>query len=148
MIYLGNGLFRTFWGFLYDRIGFKKIMIVVFILNIICSCSIYFIITSKPLMVLFGIVISALAGAPFALLPTVTQKIFGIKYHSEVYGGTFYCFGFSAFLSPIISEIVGVGSATTPTPYLGIYMAGGVLSLIGLVLVIMLSLKKYTYHYY
>lgn len=123
-------------------------MFIVLVLNVICSSVFYFIVTIKPLLIIFCVVVSSLAGAPFALLPTAVQEIYGIKYYSEVYGGTFYCFGISALLVPIICKMIGLGHATTTSPYIIVYSTGGVLSAIALVLVLCLKMDKYVYRYY
>lgn len=148
LLYFGNGAFRPMWGFLYDKIGFKKLMTLIFSLIIVISISFYFIILIKPLLFICCIIVSALAGAPFVILPAAMTEVYGVKYSSEIYGTTFYCFGIAGFICPILSKSLDLAHSSTTIPYLVIYTVGGGFGIVGLILSITISMKPYVYSYY
>eukprot|EP00340_Litonotus_pictus_P004322 CAMPEP_0170517562 /NCGR_PEP_ID=MMETSP0209-20121228/3509_1 /TAXON_ID=665100 ORGANISM="Litonotus pictus, Strain P1" /NCGR_SAMPLE_ID=MMETSP0209 /ASSEMBLY_ACC=CAM_ASM_000301 /LENGTH=104 /DNA_ID=CAMNT_0010802841 /DNA_START=1230 /DNA_END=1544 /DNA_ORIENTATION=- len=92
--------------------------------------------------------ISSLLAAPHTLIPAGIQEVFGVKYAGEVYGGSFYAFGVGGFLAPIISKALDLSDATTTTPYLIIYLVGGGMGVIAIVLTIFLDMTPYEYEYY
>ena len=133
---------------MYDKFGFKKLMSFVYIMILILSSTFYFIIEIKPLVVIYLIFISSFAAAPFTLIPSAVQEIFDVKFAGEVYGGTFYAFGLASILAPILSKILDLSGSKTNTPYLFIYLSGGILSLIGMIFLYFLNINKYKYSFY
>lgn len=148
IIYLGNGLFRIFWGYMYDKLGFKRLMIFDLSLVIIVASTFYFIIEIKALLVVYIIVISSLAAFPNSLMPSGVQQVFGVKYSSEIYGATFYCFGTASLVVPILSKSLNLSSSVSTIPYLVIYLSCGGLAVIGLITIIIMNMKPYVYKYY
>jgi len=145
ILYLGNGIFRSVWGYLYDYFGFRKLMMINSSLVIVTSASFYFIIKIKALLIIYLIVISALAGSPFTLVPAGVQTVFGVKHAPEVYGGAFYAFGVSAFIVPILSKILDLAHSDNTTPYMIIYIAGSLLGVIALLLTIFMDMSPYEF---
>lgn len=123
-------------------------MTIIFSLIIVISVSFYFIVLIKPLLFIYCIIISALAGAPFALIPSGTQEVFGLKHSSEIYGTTFYCFGIAGFICPILSKTLDLSHSSTTIPYLVIYTVGGGFGIVGLIISLTMSMKPYVYTYY
>lgn len=117
-------------------------------LVIIVASTFYFIIEIKALLVVYIIIISSLAAFPNSLMPSGVQQVFGVKYSSEVYGGTFYCFGSASLVVPILSKSLNLSSSVSTTPYLVIYLSCGVLGVIGLITVLLMNMKPYVYRYY
>lgn len=147
-LYLGNGIFRTIWGYLFDKLGFKKLCYIIFILVALLGFSFYYIIENEVLIFIYCLIISALAGAPFTLLPAGINQVFGTKYASEVYGSTFYCFGAAAILTPVLSKSLSLGTATSTTPFMILYFVGGGMGVVGFLVSLLLDMNEYKYQYY
>lgn len=147
-LYFGNGATRIVWGALYDKLGFKILMIYNFVMIFILSSTFYFIIEIKPLVVIYVILVSSHAASPFTLIPSAIQQIFGIKYSNEIYGGTFYAFGISSVLGPVICKIIDPYSSKTNTPFMILYLTGTISSVAGLITLYFLKMKPYVYKYY
>ena len=147
ILYLGNGLSRSMWGLLYDKFGYKKLMLVNSTILIIISVSFYFTTKIRWLFMIEIIVVSILAGSPMTLAPNGIQLFFGTKYSSEIYGLTFYAFGISGFVAPILSKILKLGSTTSTTPFLVIYLVGGGFGIISIIILLTMSMEPYQFEY-
>ena len=91
---------------------------------------------------------SSLTASPFVLTPGAVKEVFGAKYSSEVYGGTFYAFGFSAVLVPIIAKALDTAHAADTKPYLYINLMGTATGIIGLITLYFVNMSTYKYKYY
>lgn len=147
ILYLGNGLFRGVWGILYDKVGFKKSMLLLFSMIFVTSSTFYFIADNKVLIMIYCIIISTFAGAAFTLIPSGVQEVYGVKYASEIYSITFYFSGVAAILVPVLSKSLGLSSSKTFIPYLIIYLLGSFLSIIGFIITLFVKLDKHNYTY-
>ena len=141
LLSLGNGIFRPIWGLLLDYIGFKYLMAVALLLQIICSISLYFAINSLPIIYIIIILISSIAACPFTIIPAMVYKKYGTQNGSDVYGVIFVAFGLSAITAPIISKSIDLSHAIDQIPYLIIYSTGTIFSILGLVITYLIDVK-------
>lgn len=143
---LGNGIFRTVWGFLFDCFDFKPLMAVSFLLQIICGSAFYFSAESPAGCYILVIITSLIAASSFALIPASVYKKYGTRFGSEVYGAIFFAFGIASIIAPLLSYFLGLSHSsvdTTPNPYQIIYSAGAVTGIIGLILVFLLNTSSF-----
>lgn len=148
ILYLGNGLFRSVFGLFYDYLGFKKLMVINSLIVLLISSTFYFFTDIRALVFIEVILTSTIAGSQFSLIPAGLQEIYGEKYSYEVYGGTFYCFGISSLVTPILIKILDFSDPSYTIPYMIIYLVGSLFSIIGLVLIYFLDMTPYEYSYY
>lgn len=146
-MYFGNGVFRTVWGFLYDKFGFKKLIILNCCLNLLVGSTFYFSVKIKALFIIEAVIVSALLAAPFTLIPSGVQFFFGPKYATEIYGVTFFAFGFSSFIAPILSKVLQLGKNEDTTPFLIIYLVGVFFGGLALIIILTMSMKPYKFQY-
>ena len=75
-----SGCSRLIWGILFDKFGFKKLYLLLVLVEIIDSATIYFSV-SKPLLYCFQVCLGAfiLAGNVSLIIP-IYPKVFGLKY--------------------------------------------------------------------
>ncbi|KAM3141824.1 hypothetical protein pb186bvf_006146 [Paramecium bursaria] len=106
-----NGSSRIFWSFFLKKYGFKKLYLVLCVVNII-TCGIMQVISSNFIgYLLIELVIFSAEGGFIASYPVISAQMFGPKIGSIIYGGMFCGIGISNmlgfilyyFLSPIIN---------------------------------------------
>lgn len=110
-------------------------MTIVFIIQIICSSSFYFVVNNKVLTYIIVILISSIAGVSFSLIPASVYKKYGIKYGSQVYSVVFIAFGIASTIGPSLSSIFYKSNSINTISYLVIYEFGVFTAIIGLILV-------------
>jgi len=76
---LGNGFMRPLWGSIFDIYGFKIPFIILNLIEIIISCSIYFIVDNTILFSIMILTCGCLHAGIFALFPSFVSKVFGIR---------------------------------------------------------------------
>jgi MFS family permease len=76
---VGNGLGRPFWGFLFDKFGFKPLFITLNVLIIIVSSSIYFVADYAIILAIYIPLCGVIQAGNFALMPAFVSKVFGLK---------------------------------------------------------------------
>lgn len=133
-----NGFGRPLAGYLSDRWGVLEVMSVTYALQACTYLAFPFVVTNIPL--LYGA--SALLGwgyaVTLALFPTLTARYFGIKHMGVNYGLVFTAFGVGA-LSPVLSSMI----YDAMNSYIIIFTLVGVLTSIGVMLV-MYQKRKYS----
>jgi MFS family permease len=77
--FLANGFIRPLWGFLYDKVGFKKLFVLLTVIEIAISASLYFAREAHWIFYILVVLSGALLAGVFALMPAFVQKTFGIK---------------------------------------------------------------------
>lgn len=78
---IANGIGRPFWGYFFDKKGFKLPLITVQIVSIVFTSTIYFTVNVPVLYTLICCFNLAMFGCHFAILPAVCSEIFGKKYN-------------------------------------------------------------------
>jgi MFS family permease len=75
---IGNGIARLSLGFLYDYIGFKPIVFVLMVLQLINSLSAYFAVNITALYFICVVMNSFALGGIFAIFPACMTKVYGV----------------------------------------------------------------------
>ncbi len=79
MYTLINAFARLFVGWINDYISFKHLYQLLNIINIFIASTIYFIVTIKPLYLIYNILSAIGLGGLFAIFPKFYSHKFGIK---------------------------------------------------------------------
>jgi len=96
---LGNGLSRVVAGFISDKIGREKTMVVFYsLLSVSILCFVLF--AEAPLLFVIIVFMAALlGGAPFALYPATIGDYYGTAYSTTNYGITYTAKAFAGVIS-------------------------------------------------
>lgn len=143
-----NGLFRTLFGYLYDKIGIVILKFTIFLLCIIGG-GIYFC-SEVPGLFFAAVLCSALASSStLSIIPASISKVFGVEYSSEVYGIVLIFYGLASLTSPVISKAISLSKSETDTPYLILFEIGCGLAFIAFLLLFTLKEKPFDFeqHY-
>ncbi|CAD8092769.1 unnamed protein product [Paramecium sonneborni] len=97
-----NGGSRFGWAVLSDKIGFKKVYLIIAVINLICTASIGYIENSYAGYFIILCVTMCCEGGLFSCYPAVSAKIFGHKVGPIIYGGLFFVIGLSNMLGYLL----------------------------------------------
>jgi len=100
-----NGCSRFIWGIFSDKFGFKKLMFIITIIEIIVGSSLYFIVEFGILFIIELILVSLCIGGSFAVLSPIFIKIFGLYLGPELYGLTGISIGISNLSGPLLMRL-------------------------------------------
>lgn len=133
-IYLGvfavfNGIGRPLFGFINDKIGFKKSALLSFSLILIAAV-LQFFIDLRFLFIIGFIVFYLNFGGWLSLAPAATRNLFGSKKYSKNYGLLFTAYGVAAILGTISS-----GYLAEHVSYHAIFIMMSVLVVLGMIVV-------------
>jgi len=98
----GSGIAGIYAGWLADRFGCKRPILVLLIINSIALLSLL-IFTSINLLLILLVLIASLYGALIAIYPTLVNQIFGPDYSTWAYGRIFTSWGFAGLVSPSLA---------------------------------------------
>jgi OFA family oxalate/formate antiporter-like MFS transporter len=98
----GSGIAGIYAGWLADRFGCKRPILVLLIINSIALLSLL-IFTSITLLLILLVLIASLYGALIAIYPTLVNQIFGPDYSTWAYGRIFTSWGFAGLVSPSLA---------------------------------------------
>ena len=87
-------LFRS--GFLSDRIGILKVLLVIFILQGLVFLAFPFYVLNLSAMLMASVILGLGIGASLALYPVLTSECFGVEHLGINYGLVFTAYGFGA----------------------------------------------------
>jgi len=104
---LANGLGRIIWGWLSDKLGRKKSVILMTSSQAIFVFLFQRFAANPNSLYLLSTLIGFNFGGNFALFPTLTADIFGIKYLAENYAWVFLAYGLGGILGPILGGKLG-----------------------------------------
>jgi OFA family oxalate/formate antiporter-like MFS transporter len=132
-----NALGRVFAGFLSDKLGRIRAMMLVFFVQAI-NMFLFTFFTSVPVLMIGSAVAGIAYGAVFSLFPTTTAEFFGMKNLGVNYGMIFTGWGIAGVFGPIIGGLV----ADKTGSYSYGYIVAGVFLLIATVMVRLLKAPK------
>ena len=153
------GLFITFsilffspiWGFLHDKIGFRKVIFTITLVGLLTSVLLVLFFDNKAvyrvLICLSGVVIS---GLMTSVNPHV-MHVFGIKYSLEIGGVIGICNGFSSLSGALISFLLGVHNDTAEfliPAYRIVFSVGCVMSIAAFVIQFLEDNSQFKYKNY
>ena len=137
-----NGSSRFLWGWLMDKFGFKILMFIITIIEILIATTFYFSAQNSFLYILSVLIVSACIGGHFAILSPVFNKIFGLERGPEMYGITGNFIGIASICGPILTNFI---LHNTPD-FLVVFLVGGSLCIIKFVVLIFFNENdKYKY---
>ena len=132
-----NALGRVFAGFLSDKLGRSRAMMLVFFVQAI-NMFLFSFFTSVPVLMIGSAVAGIAYGAVFSLFPTTTAEYFGMKNLGVNYGMIFTGWGIAGVVGPMIGGMV----ADKTGSYSYGYMVAGVFLVIATVMVRFLKAPK------
>ncbi|MFH0848563.1 MAG: OFA family MFS transporter [archaeon] len=101
-----NGIGRIVWGMASDRMGNRKSLLLMFLLQGIMMLSFFFTTTNQYLFYLVAAFIGFNFGGNFALFPATTADFFGRKNLGANYGIVFASYGVGGIVGPILAGMV------------------------------------------
>ncbi|MCB5270940.1 MAG: MFS transporter, partial [Candidatus Cloacimonetes bacterium] len=93
---LSNGLSRPLAGFISDRIGILKVMLVVFALQALVFLAFPFYVLSFSTLLIAAVIVGLGLGTALSLYPVLTSECFGVEHLGVNYGLVFSAYGFGA----------------------------------------------------
>ncbi|CDF59258.1 L-lactate MFS transporter [Thermobrachium celere] len=101
-----NGIGRPLFGYLSDKLGPSKVILLSYTLISFATLSILFFNNAKTFLFVLSFVIFWMNfGGWLSIAPTLTSKFFGPKYYSENYGIVFTAYGIGAILGNLTSGL-------------------------------------------
>ena len=98
----GSGVAGVYAGWLSDRFGCKRPLVVILIINSIALFSLTIFININLTLILM-ILVASLYGAVIAIYPTLVNNIFGPDNSAWAYGRIFTAWGFAGLASPFLA---------------------------------------------
>ena len=113
---LGNGLSRVVAGFISDKIGREKTMVIFYSLLGLSIFGFLFLANIPFLFVTMAFIAALLGGAPFALYPATIGDYYGVKNATTNYGITYTAKAFAGVISGWVSGLLVMtfGSYASP----------------------------------
>ena len=138
-----NGLGRIAWGSVSDRIGRKKTIMLMAILQGITMLTTYHVFINFGMV--YGFILAAALigfnyGGSFALFPAITADYFGNKNVGSNYGWMFTAYGVAGLAGPLLAGYFkdAAEGASQPSVWMAPFIIAGVVCLLGaLVMVFM-----------
>jgi len=133
---LSNGLGRIGWGFIADRIGWRKSMTIMAVTQSILVISFFYFGGSLVALYVFLALTGFNFGGNFALFPLATANWFGVKNLGINYGLMFSAYGIGGIVGPIMAgTFKDAGADQGLSVWLAPFMIAGILCLVAGVLV-------------
>lgn len=101
-----NGAGRIVWGTSSDRIGTKRALLFMFLLQAIMTLTFFFTTVNEYLFYTVGALIGFNFGGNLALFPATTADFFGNKNLGANYGLVFTAYGVGGIVGPILAGMV------------------------------------------
>ena len=130
---LVNGLGRPCAGWLADRIGALRVMMIVYTIQAAVFLAFPWVATSRLSLLLCALLLGAGYAVTFALFPVIVAAGFGTKYLGMNYGLVFSAFGLGAMTGLMGSRLLDITGSFTPA-----FLLAGTTTVIGLILLIVL----------
>ncbi len=121
---LFNGLGRVAWGFLADKIGYKKTMFAMFGTQAVLMILLPFVGGSAAMFFIVVNLIYFCFGGNFSLYPTATADTFGVKNLGPNYGIVFTAYGIAGVSGALLATALRASIS-----FLGVFIIMGVFSL-------------------
>ena len=123
-----NGFSRLLFGWLMDIFGFKVIMLLISIIELVIGCSIYFLVHYNIIYFIIILLVGVCLGGSFAMMNPLFKKIFGIDIGPEVFGISGIALGLANLSGPILTQFV----IEKNKDYLVAFLTGGFLIIVKL----------------
>jgi len=133
-----NGLGRIAWGSISDRIGRKRTIVLMAVLQGLTMLMTYHVFISFGLV--YGFIIAAALigfnyGGSFALFPAITADYFGNKNVGSNYGWMFTAYGIAGLAGPLLAGYFkdAAQGASQPSVWMAPFVIAGIVCLLGAV---------------
>ncbi len=133
---LSNGLGRPIVGYLADRIGSIKVMIVIYIIQAAVFLALPWVAVSFSLLIIFSILLGLGYATTFALFPVIVASKVGAKYLGVNYGMVF-----SAFAVGAITGFMGSWLWDITGSFIPAFLIAGGTTIVGIILLYVLRSK-------
>jgi OFA family oxalate/formate antiporter-like MFS transporter len=141
MIFFGlcNGFGRPVAGFLAEKIGPTKVMIIFYSLAGLAFLLFHTTATGPTGLYVNAAIFGMAFAVTLGLMPVLTTMMFGTKHIGAVYGAMFIAFGLGAFFGPMVGGWAFDAAGTYVVPF----TLAGILMLVGVAIVIFGFRLKY-----
>ena len=99
---LGSAIAGIYSGWLVDRYGCKRPLLVILIINCLALIGLSTI-TNTPLLLVLLVTIASLYGAVIAIYPTLVNHFVGSELSAKIYGRVFTAWGAAGLISPSLA---------------------------------------------
>ena len=97
-----NGICRIFWGILLDKFGFKILMNIIAIIEIISSSLIYYAVENDFFYILIVLLIATCLGGNFVCIIPLYTQIYGMDAGPRMFALTAAIIGILQFCGPLL----------------------------------------------
>ena len=118
---LVNGITRFIWGWLMDKFGFKCLMIIITIIELVLSFSIYYLAHYPIIFIIENLLVALCLSGTFTMITPLFNKVFGNELATEIYGLTGFFIGIASLTGPFLTKII----IKEKEDYLMVYSIGG-----------------------
>ena len=118
---LVNGSTRFIWGILMDKFGFKCLMIIITIIELGLSFSIYHLARYPIIFIIENLLVAFCLSGTFTTITPLFNKVFGSELATEIYGLTGFFIGVASFIGPLLTNLI----VKDQKDYLIVYSIGG-----------------------
>ena len=115
-----NGSTRFIWGHLLDKLSYRLLMLIILLLELTVSISVYFSAGTTVLYLIENFVIALCLSGTFTMITPTFNKVFGNKNGAKIYGLTGILIGIASFLGPILTKLL----IKKEKDYLEVYLIG------------------------
>lgn len=115
-----NGSTRFIWGHLLDKLSYRLLMLIILLLELTVSISVYFSAEKTVLYLIENFVIALCLSGTFTMITPTFNKVFGNKNGAKIYGLTGILIGIASFLGPILTKLL----IKKEKDYLEVYLIG------------------------
>ncbi len=128
-----------------DKLGFKFLMIIITILELIVSLTIFYVannLKNELIYIIENLIIALCLSGTFTMITPTFSNIFGNK-GAEIYGITGFMIGVASFLGPILTKIL-IGNNGVKD-YEIVYFSGGGFVIINLIFLIIFKEEPFVF---
>jgi len=141
VIAVANAVGRPFFGSLCDRIGPKKTLLIMQVIQLLCLVILFPNSQSVPMLYLTVILFAATFGAYLAVMPTLASYYFGAKNVGPNYGLFLSAYGVGGVVCPMLMAAI-LGSKPSYANYVLGFYATAALVVVAIVLSLIMKPPK------
>lgn len=93
-----NGVFRSMWGYLFDRFSYRFLTNIINVVLLVCCGTLVFAVKWYISYLLLVLLVYMSYGGMYALMPTQSVRLLGEKQGTQIYWAVFGGFSFAAIL--------------------------------------------------
>lgn len=138
-----NAVLRFPWGYIYDKIGFKQVLYVIILLQLVVASSIYFVASNIYLYFFENILIAVAISGIYVVMPPTYKQIFGSKNGTDIYGVSSILIGVATVVGAVLTQFILKDNNLQN--YLIVFICSAVIILIGLVNLIYFKVEPFVY---